>query len=239
MKIAICDDNTYDTDIIRKLLDEHFKKSGYVGEFHTFTNGEELVENFICNKFDAVFLDIYMDGIDGIKTAEKLRKIDPGFALVFITSSHAHAMQSYSVCANSYVSKPINKKDIENAFAQCQRTFIKNGKFIEVLSGRAKIKIPLIKILFMEVYGKEVIIHTTDEKISTMKSLDELEKMVDASFLRCHRSYIINLNHVSEILLNDFKMRNGSLVPIRQRRRAEVRDTYADFVSDKLFEVAL
>lgn len=273
MNIAICDDNINDTELICALLNEHFDKNGFVGHLHTFINGEDLADSFKTHKFDAVFLDIYMNGMDGIKTAEKLREIDSEFALVFITSSYDHAMQSYSVYANSYVPKPIERKDIERAFAQCRRTFIKNGKFIEVVFNRRKIKIPLIKILFIEVYGREVLLHTTSKKIDsylkvedspphlydsgseaelpiggfdavdfpikTTTPLDELEKVVGSSFLRCHRSYIINLNHVLEMLPNDFKMRDGSLIPMRQRGRSELRDIYADFISDKLFEVTI
>lgn len=239
MNVAICDDNMEDIEKIRTLLIEHFDKNGYTGEVDTFTNGEALLDAFSIRQFDVVFLDIYMTGMDGMKTARKLREIDPHFILVFISISRDHAMESYSLCANSYVPKPIQRADMDKAFRQCQNMFLKNARFVEVMSDRRKIKIPLIKILYIETYGRETLFHTTDREIRTTASmpLDNLLKTLGNAFLRCHRSYVVNLNHVNAIQPNDFQMRDGSLVPLRQRGRAELRNAYGNFISDRLFEV--
>lgn len=238
MNIAICDDNAQDAKLICDLLREHFDKNGFVGELYIFRSGETLAEAFAVEPFDVVFLDIYMDGMNGLKTAETLRRMDPGFLLVFITTSTDHALDSFSLRTNDYVVKPIKREDIERAFSRCRDVFLKNGRFIEVPSERNKRKIPLHKIMFMEVYGKEVLVHTPKETVKTFVPLDELEKMITGAFLRCHRSYIVNLNYVAAIGPDDFQMLGGSLVPLRQRGRAELRDAYADFVSDRLFEVS-
>ncbi|QIB68985.1 response regulator transcription factor [Aminipila butyrica] len=239
MNIAICDDSTKDVELICALLQEHFDKNGFIGELHTFSSGEALVKAFAAQPFDVVFLDIYMEGMNGMKTAERLRELNPSFSLVFITTSKDHALDSFSLGTSSYVVKPIKREDIDRAFFKCRDVFLKNGRFIEVMSDRMKRRIPLHKILFMEVYGKEVLVHTSTETIKTSTPLDELEKMTTASFLRCHRSYMVNLRYVEAIQLDDFRLRNGSLVPLRQRGRSELRDAYADFVSDRLFEVSL
>lgn len=240
MNIAICDDNAQDTEQICSLLQEHFDKNGYTGQFHTFKSGEELLDAFASHTFDAVFLDIYMNGIDGIETARKLRIIDPDFALVFITMSQDHAMESYSTRAIAYVSKPIKQEDIDIAFMQCQSVFIKNARFIEVLCDRQKIKIPLIKIIYIETFGRETLFHTTTGVIRTTASmlLSDLDQALGNSFLRCNRSYIVNMNHIKDVLPDDFQMQNGNCVPLRQRGRTEIRNAYADFVSAKLFEVS-
>ena len=238
MKVAICDDSAQDAELICALLREHFDKNGFIGELHTFASGEALAAGFAAQPFDVVFLDIYMEGMNGLKTAERLRALDPGFSLVFITSSTDHALDCFSLGTDGYVVKPIQREDIDRAFSKCRDVFLKNGRYIEVPSDRTKRKIPLHKILFMEVYGKAVLVHTRKETIKTSVPLDELEKMVNVPFLRCHRSYIVNLNYVEALQPDDFKMQDGSLVPLRQRGRAELRDAYADFLSDRLFEVS-
>lgn len=238
MKVAICDDSAQDAELICALLREHFDKNGFIGELHTFASGEALAAAFAVQPFDVVFLDIYMEGMNGLKTAERLRALDPGFSLVFITSSTDHALDCFSLGTDGYVVKPIRREDIDRAFSKCRDVFLKNGRYIEVPSDRTKRKVPLHKILFMEVYGKEVLVHTRKETIKTSVPLDELEKMIIGPFLRCHRSYIVNLNYVEALQPDDFLMRDGSLVPLRQRGRAELRDAYADFLSDRLFEVS-
>ena len=117
-----------------------------MGELHTFESGEALAKSFTVHPFDVVFLDIYMDGMNGLKTAEKLREIDPGFSLVFITSSKDHALASFSLGTNDYVVKPIKREDIERAFSKCREIFLKNGRFINIMSDRMNLSVPLAKI---------------------------------------------------------------------------------------------
>lgn len=240
MNVAICDDNAQDKALICALLREHFDKNGFIGELYTFASGEALVEAFSEKPFDVVFLDIYMGGMNGMKTAERLRTLDPCFSLVFITSSKEHALDSFSIGATDYVVKPIRRENIERAFSKCRSVFLKNGQFIKVMSDRMSLSIPLVKIQYIETYGRETLFHTTDREIRSTAPilLDELERTLGSTFLRCHRSYIVNLNHVASMQPEAFKMRDGSLVPLRQRGRAELRDVYADFVSDQLFEVS-
>lgn len=239
MKIAICDDNPQDTAQIHCLLKNHLDKNGFTGEILTFTSGEALLDAFAVCSYDIVFLDIYLKGMDGMQTAEKLRKMDSDFALVFITVSQEHALQSYSYRPSYYVCKPVKCQDIENAFLQCRHVFLKNARFITVNSSRAQIRVPLIKIIYVETYGRETVFHTADGDIKTTARLrlDELEQKLGSSFLRCHRSYIVNMNHVESIQTDNFQMRSGIRIPLRQRRRQALRDAFADFVTNRLFEV--
>ncbi len=239
MKIAICDDNAKDTAQICAMLNEHFDRNGYMGEFETFESGEALLSAFENHTYDAVFLDIYMKGMSGLETAEKLRKIDPEFALVFISSSSDHAMEAFSYRACSYVRKPIQRTEIDNAFFQCNNIFMKNARFIQVSSNGKMIKIPLAKIIYLEVYNKEILLHTSIGIIKTTTTLNAVEKSLNSAFLRCHRSYIVNMNHVTEFQTDYILMFGGEKVPMRQRGRSQLRDCYNRFISNRLFEVSL
>jgi DNA-binding LytR/AlgR family response regulator len=75
-----------------------------------------------------------------------------------------------------------------------------------------------------------------DFKTTAQMLLDDLERELGRSFLRCHRSYIVNMNQIKAIEPKDFRLRDGSLVPLRKNGRTALRDAYADFVSDRLFE---
>jgi DNA-binding LytR/AlgR family response regulator len=241
MNIAICDDHAGDAAQIRDLLIEHFDKNGYIGDIHTFGSGEALLDAFAANPFEAVFLDIYMGGMTGIQAARKLRKLDPNFALVFITSSKDHLMESFAYHPDYYLVKPIKREEIDNAFHNCQAVFLKNARYIEVMCDRSKIKIPCVKIRYAETYGRDTIFHTANGEIKTTAPLQlaDLEQELGKAFLRCHQSYLINMNYVESVAPGEFIMLDGSHVPMRKRGRAELRDAYADFISDRLFEVEL
>lgn len=236
MNIAVCEDEAADAGIICGYIQEHFDKSGFIGDIHTFTGGEELLNAFSPGAFDVVFMDIYMAGMDGLEAAKKMRERDPGFALVYITGSDDHAREAYSLNACAYVSKPIRQAEIDMAFQQCRAVFLKNARFIEVVSGRHSIKIPLIKILYIEVYNKDVLFHTAAGAVKTHMPLKEVKRQCSEAFLRCHRSYIVNMNQIDRLCEQDILMKNGDIVPMRQRGRQEIRNAYGDFLTDRLFE---
>jgi len=237
MNIAVCEDIIADADAICDYLSEHFHKNGYMGEIHRFTSGEALLDAFSPGLFDVVFLDIYMGGITGVETARKMRETDPGFALVYVTSSDNHAREAYTLRACAYVSKTIGPKEMELALSQCRAVFLKNARFIEVTSNRQAVKIPLAKILYAEVYNRYVLFHTDAGVMTAAMKLDDVEREVGKPFLRCHRSYLINMNHIDKLLEQDIIMQNGDLVPMRQRGKTEIRGAYSDFLTNRLFEV--
>lgn len=239
MNIAICDDSTHDTKLICQYLQQHLEKNAFTGIVHTFKNGEDLLKNFTTGKFEIIFLDIYMPSINGVETAKLLRITDPHFALVFITKSKDYAMDAFSVRACAYISKPIIYNTIESALEQCRHIFLKNARFIEVTSHRKKVRIPFVKIIYIETNGHTTLFHTPNEVISTTAPMPmhQLKQTLGDSFILCHRSYMVNMNHIKTILKNDFQMNNGSIVPIRQRGYAQVCSAYGEFLSRRLFEV--
>ena len=236
MNIAVCEDNAADAEIICGYIREHFDKNGFIGDIHTFSSGEELLGAFSPGSFDAVFMDVYMPGMTGIETAKEMRARDACFALVYITITDDYARQAYSLRACAYVSKPVRPEEIETAFDLCQSVFLKNARYIEVVSERKAVKIPFVRILYIEVYNRDVLFHTTGGVIPAVMSLDEVERQCSNIFLRCHRSYIVNMNQIDTFDERDIRMKNGDVVPMRQRRRQDLRDTYGDFLTGSLFE---
>jgi len=236
MNIAICEDDAGDAGEIYGFLRAHLEKNGYIGDIHTFKNGEQMLAAFTPGAFDVVFLDIYMGGMTGIEAARKMREADPGFALVFITSSEKHALEAFGVRACAYVPKPVSLEAMEAACAQCQNVFLKNARFIEIVTDRQNVRIPLVNIYYIEVFDKDVLFHTSIGAMRTYMPLDDIECKLGASFLRCHRSHLVNMNHVERIREQDILMKNGDAVPMRQRGRSEIRESYGAFLSNRLFE---
>ena len=238
MNIAICDDVAADAEKIRSYLLAHFKQSGFTGNIHMFESGEALLTNYYPGRFDVLFLDIYMGGITGVETAKRIRENDPNCLLVFMTISDSHMRDGFALRAASYIEKPLTPEKLEVAFTQCRNTFMKNARYIEISFARNGLKIPFPRIMYVEISGRSVFFHTdTDETLKTQMTMDEVEKQLDSpAFIRCHRSFIVNMNHVEGIQGNDLTMKNGQLVPIRINGRKEVVSALNAFLTRRLFE---
>ena len=231
MNIVICDDNADDRKALHRFIRRYCKKNCYMANIKAFDSGEALLASFRPGVYDIVFMDIYMNGISGIETAKKIRETDPFCSIVFITVSEAHAMESYKVQAIYYVVKPLTEENMEAAFFMCRNDFVKKSRFIEVTSNREKLKIFLKDIIYMESFEKSTLIHMKDKTIKTYTTLDDLTKNLTGSpFLRCHRSFIVNLNYVDDIDEKDFILKNGGKVPIRKNGVSEAKLAMADFI---------
>ncbi len=231
MNIAVCEDNVIDCEAICSFLKDYCIKNCYDIKIHTFDSGEAFLSALSHESFNAVFLDIFLTGMSGVETAQKIREQGRGCTIVFITTSADYALDGYDVSAVSYVVKPIDAKKMEKALAMCQREFAQNSRYIEVISDYQNTRISLRKIRYVEVYGKASFFHLDTIKIKTYLSLDKIEEMLGGTpFLRCHRCFLVNMNYVAEIREREFLMNDGNPVSIRKNGRAEVKLAMARFM---------
>jgi DNA-binding LytR/AlgR family response regulator len=114
----------------------------------------------------------------------------------------------------------------------CRFEFEKNSRTIEIPQSGENILVSIADLLYVEVFDKESVFHLKRGKITTRLPLEIVEtRLGGAPFLRCHRSYIVNMNYVDDMREEDFLMRNGSVVPIRKNGRKEVRMAMANYIA--------
>ncbi|MDD3225763.1 MAG: LytTR family DNA-binding domain-containing protein [Clostridium sp.] len=231
MNIAICDDLEVDRKILIDMINRYFTEHNFLVNMTTYNTGEDLICNFKQQNFDLIFLDIYMAKLNGIDTAKEIRKKDNNSILVFITTSSDFALDAYDLDALQYLIKPITYDKIKKILDKCLKQFATNMRFIKVLEDGYPIKILLNDIYYIDVYDKNCFIHLKDKFIKTYTSLTNLCKLLEnSSFLKCHRSYIVNMLHINEMLSNDFILRNGVKIPITRNDKLNLKQTYLDFV---------
>lgn len=120
MKIAIVDDLKLDAEQLSHLILSYMKEHRIpTAAPEIFPNGETFLASFTVGSFDIVFLDIYMDGLSGMETAQKLRTLDASCRIVFVTTSPDFAVDSYDVNAAFYLLKPVTMERVSKALERC------------------------------------------------------------------------------------------------------------------------
>lgn len=238
MKIAVCEDNTAERDTICSYIESYCKRNCYMNDIHRFESGEALLAAFSPGKFLIVFLDIYLDGISGVDTARKIRETDPNCILVFITNSSEHALEAFSVKAATYVNKPLKKENVEVALDMCRWTLNKNTRIIRVPAGYGEVfEIPLTAIRYVEVSGKKAHFYLGGKTVITRMPLNKIENALGGDpFLRCHRSFIVNMNYINAIRDDSFMMDSGNLVPLGRNHRLNIRLAIIRFLTRSVLE---
>lgn len=232
MKIAICDENIDDMEKLSQIINVWFLVREYSVELSKFTDGEEILQAYQQGQqFDVVFLGDHQQGMTGIEIGRQLRKQDKKMELFFAVKTAEFAVQGYSIGVKQYFLKPIkqNKKVIFQMLdEEYEKLLIEKKKTLWIKTLNKKIYFS--DILYIESNGKNVIVHTKNEiTYHFLSKLSQVETELDQRFLRCNRSYIINMESVMNVK-TDFIMENGETIPIKVRKRKEIKDKYYNYM---------
>ncbi len=232
LQIAICDDLEEERVILSRMLRNYARRQGLSLQVHFFVSGEELLQSVRrANACQVLFLDIYMPGISGVETARRLRAAGYGASIVFATTSTDHGVDSFEVRASDYLVKPFRQEEVDRALDWCLEHMPEPLRSLSVYAEGETQEFPLASVLYIEVLGHQCHIHTSRRTLVVRRGLDDLESAIDSrDFLRCHRSFLVNLNCVESIQGSDFHMSDGPLVPISSANLAKVRNAFTDWV---------
>ena len=233
MKIAICEDNTKEARQLEEALTRYLEANSLSAEIDIFVNAEDFLSEFEPGKYQIIFMDIYLkkDGKTGMDAAIKVREADKNAALIFVTQTEDYLRAGYSV-AVFYIVKPIKQEDMNAAMEKCQIQIENFAKTIEIIVNRQLLKIKLRDIYFIESIKKAcVFVFAAGQVTAVNMSMDTLldDKFEGVPFVRCHRSYIVNLLYVKDISKNDFILENGNRVPIGRTYQAAMRKAYKEY----------
>ena len=112
MNIAIADDSAGDRDALSSILKEYAAVNGMDIRIHPFESAQELLEGYWPLRYTVIFLDIYMDGTDGVTAAENIRGKDKDTFMVFLTTSREHYLKAFHTHAFDYIEKPADPDKI-------------------------------------------------------------------------------------------------------------------------------
>lgn len=232
MNIAVVDDNKADQSELTGYLKKYCNDNQLHCRISTFQNGPDFLAAFGSETFDLVFLDIYMNGDNGIQIAEKIRLRNPDVLIIFSTTSRSHAVEGFRVRAFDYLVKPYTYDRFEDAMKHCSRTLLKHAQYIEIKEGRYYTKVLLSDILYVDYYNHYIQIHTRNRIVRSYMPFSDFAPMLTCfpQFLTCYRNCLVNMDKIESHDDKDFIMVTGERVPISRGMKNEVRQAYADYI---------
>ena len=234
MIIAVCDDQIAEGRALAGCLASILKDRKLSGNPLCFSGSGEMLKAMGNGTFPINFLDIYMDGMNGVELARIIRERNARAAIVFTTSSRDHMAEGFEVGAVHYLLKPFGRADVELALDRCLMLSNSAEPYLELRIQRETIRVMYSQILYIESQNRCCIVHTLGDEIRSYIRLDQLqEQLKDPRFLRCHRSYIVNLDCIQGICGNDFLLINGTPIPLRREKRAEFKSAFENYYFEK------
>jgi DNA-binding LytR/AlgR family response regulator len=212
LRIAICEDSDDDAEFLGALI----KGSGAELEISRFKTGGAFLASRPIGRFDIAFFDIYMGSLSGVEAARILREADDRCGVVFTTSSEDFRAEAFDIGAEQYLVKPVDREKLMGIIGK--RTPDRRRKSCLINIKGKHLDIPFDDIIYVEVKNHNCIVHTKDDMFdtgTTMTIQNFRQLLPPPRFMRCHKSYIVNLSFV-ESLDRDFLMKNGDTVYVRR-----------------------
>ena len=223
VKIAVCD---AEKKIVEQ-LEKHIRAICPDAVVCSFASAEEL---FAYKKtVDILFLDIQMQGVNGMEAAKELRRRGQVNVLIFVTALETYVFQAFDVKAFHYLVKPVDwekfRKVLQQAMLQCRtdRNQEKEPDYIIVQQQGMHTKVVLDEIIYAEVFNRKVVLHKMDGDIEYYGKLSELAQRTGDSFFRTHRAYLVNLKYVETYHATEIFLKKGKALMAKGNYREFVK----------------
>lgn len=235
LRIAICDDMTEFLFQIRDIVNGW--RTGPEDFFiQTFPSADTLIDAHISSPFDIILLDVVMPFLNGMEAAREIRQFDSNVKIVFLTTSSEYAVESYTVRANNYILKPFQAEVIHRCLDQLYLDIQQQIRCLTIKGTHTIHRIPVQDIEYIEAQNKQVIFSLSNNtQITAFMPLYHFEKelLISDGFLKCHRSYIVNLYRIETYTQKEIKMRSGYRIPISRSCQKNFEDVYFELLFGK------
>lgn len=237
MNVVVCDDEQISCNAVAEAISAWAKASGWTDALvvRTFSSSENLHAAMKDGLFvDMLFLDIQIPGeMSGLELARQIRTTNSHVVIVFVTNYAEYACEGYSVDALRYLRKPIRQDQINECMNIAYRRWsLAQAENMVVTIKNNAIVLRYPDILYIEVRGHNLRIKTASnaQALEVRGQLRDIMATLPAElFVRCHRSFLVNLMYVRQLASKTLAMSDGALIPLGRKYDTAVADAFNHF----------
>ena len=231
LQIAVCDDEPIDRQQAETLTTDIMAAEGLACSLSSYENATALLAAIQGGaRFHILLLDVMMEGLDGMELAAALRKLGNSTAIIFISSNREMALRGYEVSATRYLAKPLQTEQLREALLYCYKTFCAKKELL-LPTTRGQRRIPLANILYAEAMERVTKLALTDRLEEVNIKFSDLSALLpERQFCSCHRSYLVNLEHIAYIRSRDLELTTGEVLPVSRYRAEDLQKQFVTYL---------
>lgn len=229
LTIGICDDNEMYLNKMRKLVDDYILERNFRPQhivIYTFTSAKDILRDF--EKFNLLFIDIEMPDINGIELKNRLEDLKFKGKIVFVTNHDSYMKKAFGNNVISYISKNelhAMKKILRSIESRCCK-----AEIIKL----ADTQLNIYDIYYIKSDYGYCNIYTREKNYIFSISLNDVMKRIHCnSFMRVHRSYIVNFQYIDTFYGSEIKLLDGRFIKLSRRLRPEFKNKFFTYLKDK------
>lgn len=223
INIGICDDEKIYVESMKKIIEDYFRNSELDIMVHVFFNGEDFINSKV--RLDLLFLDIEMKEIDGISVKNILEKLYSKCKIVFVSNYDSRMIEAYGTNVIAF----INKKNISDITIYLERIRKEHSEHKIISIGTHKID--AFDIVFIKADGSySNVVGKTKKYLCCIYLVDILERLNNLPFVRVHRSYVVNLHYIRDIVSSNIILLTGEKIPISKTYKDNLVIEYFNYI---------
>lgn len=227
IKITIIEDCLIELNRLSNELEIWSKCSGIEIKLYTYSSGEEYFRRHQENDVSVFFLDIQLSGMSGMTFAKKLRESGYKGHLIFLTAFREYVFEGYQVHALNYLLKPITANLLKPCMDEIAKDLLGNTYVFR--NKQEIVQIPYTDILVFTSNMHYVDILTSSKSFCQYTTLNNIIIYLPKEFIRCHRSYIVNMSHIYKIKGSTIVLSNNMKVPMGRSFLNQVQIQFSNY----------
>jgi len=229
MRIAICDRNIENLFWFKNAIYRYAEKIKIDVLIECYQYGEEMLGTGV--RYNLVFINYELSGINGLEIAEKIRKTDAYTAIIFIGRSTDFILETFKVNPFSFLLVPTDEKELFNMLNQ----YFKNSINSYTVCLKTKDYMQCVnsnEIVYLEAANKRCFVSLEKEKIICNKTMARMYEVLPKSqFLKINRAFIINCNYVRKYNNENVFLKNGDSLPMSRNYAREFKMNFQNNIN--------
>ncbi|MHB8963655.1 MAG: LytR/AlgR family response regulator transcription factor [Saccharofermentanales bacterium] len=238
MDIAICDDE----EVCRRTLISKLESIDHGTEKSAITEfacGGDLMEATDSGKrYDLVFMDIEMPGLNGIDTAKHVSRSNAKTVFVFLTVHEQYVFHSFSVLTFDYLIKPLDESRLRKAYGKFLSVYRKSHIFIEAAWKNTVRPIDIHDIVYIESFRRHTLIHTKESDAESSVLIGDYAKQLSSDgFFMSHQGILVNLKYVESVERSSIRTTVGITLYMSVRKKQECLNALNRYITERHYEL--
>lgn len=236
MNVAVCEDQKEHLERVLKVLEQMKEKWNL--HVDAFRCGEDLlrkIEDKSIEQYDLFILDIELPGIRGIELAENIRIVNEKALFMFLTSFDKYQVEAFGMRVVAYIDKPVTVQKLEYYFEK-NKIFIQGMEsYFTFKSDYEDYKIKCSEIIYLSIDGRYLTIVTHQKSYTTNMTIKEaLIQLDEDTFVRTHKSFVVNMSYVQRVENDDVLMKNGDKVVLSRKFKKLLQEKHLRLIREVL-----
>lgn len=231
--IFICDDNKEIANKIKSEIISYMPKN--IQHLITFDSAYAFRSELKSKKrpIDIVIMDIDLGDDNGIDLSSDIIELYPCAQIIFVSGHDRYYPKVYDVDHIYFIKKPISEIELHLALDKAKEKLKKTKREVfYIKTKKGYTCLCLNTIYYFEKDKRKIVAVTSNGKYSFFGKFEDIMDGLNDRFIRCHNSYVINLNSAENMGLHHFDMLNGAKIPISKTYKDEVRDRFLEYIDD-------